>query len=176
MNQSAMIAWLVKDAEIAEAEAKALVPELSLGLRSGFGRDLPKGIQAAEEYPWRYRRRLSVLWKPIIALDKSADPKLIVCADLFGTTCRYRCYHLYAGIIPAERMRTKAMRELIGNSAVQQGHGFAKRVHDLNHVTIVVPVAPIDRFADARVRACSPPISYPRRWRKKTCEVKKRFF
>ena len=128
VDRDSLKARFVDDADIPTQEVDAMLTDLSLVPRRGFGLDLPMGTPPAEEYPWRYRRRLSVLWRPILQLGHAENPEVMVCASLFHQSARYRNYQLYAGFIPAERMLTKKMRDVIGRAADRRGHGFVSRL------------------------------------------------
>ena len=45
-------------------------------------RAVPPGFNDKDRQPWRFRRRLSLLRRPIVQLDQSEDPLLIIAPGL----------------------------------------------------------------------------------------------
>ncbi|TGS46283.1 MULTISPECIES: hypothetical protein [unclassified Mesorhizobium] len=90
-------------------------------------RDLPPGLDPKDIFPWRFRRRLSVLRRPIIQLDDQEDPELIIAPGLVGDAVQYMLGNYHRGDFPLWQLTPK-MKQWAGRSRDLQGHEFAMSV------------------------------------------------
>ena len=74
---------------ISEEAIRALIEYLTFRTRAQW-RDLPEGCDERDRFPWRFRRRLTVLRKPLLQIDDEADPTIIVAPGMVrdsGVNC-----------------------------------------------------------------------------------------
>lgn len=88
----------------------------------------PKGFSNRDWHPWRYRRRLSVVERPLIQLDDTDDPTFLVAPDLIreGLIYVFRCS--YEAAYDEERFRSRRMRKWIGTTRSVAGNDFNEAV------------------------------------------------
>lgn len=88
---------------------------------------LPPGFEARDRHPWRFRRRLSVLRRPILQIDDNDDPTLIIAPGLVREAIGYQLNAFYSGEFPAEQLTPK-MKTWKDTEADRRGSAFSKEV------------------------------------------------
>ena len=108
--------------------AESFLNQFSLTPRSRWDQ-VPKGFDIKDIYPWRFGRRLSFVVRPIIQLDESNDPLLLVppCSLLKGFA--YLFGRVYSGSVDQSFLRTPEMRNDWWGMA-NEGHQFAASVEE----------------------------------------------
>jgi hypothetical protein len=96
-------------------KAEALVNALTLPARPNW-RDVPNGYEEKDRQPWRYRRRLSVLRKPLVQFDDALDPTIMVAPGLLRDGLIYAIGNHHRGDFPQWQLMPK-MRSWRGKSA-----------------------------------------------------------
>jgi len=101
-------------------------------------RDVPDGYDGKDLFPWRFRRRLSVLRKPLIQLDDGEDPTLIVAPGILRDALVYMIGNYHRGDFPRWQLTPK-MRQWAGESRNRMGRkltlAVAKRLEELGWKT-----------------------------------------
>lgn len=87
LPRSGLLSPKVGDDSLPYEKAVALVDALILPQRTDW-HVVPEGYEDKDRQPWRYRRRLSVLRKPLIQIDDAPDPKLMIAPARPGTATR----------------------------------------------------------------------------------------
>jgi hypothetical protein len=90
-------------------------------------RDVPDGYIEKDLFPWRYRRRLSVLRKPLIQLDESDDPLMIVAPGILRDAFGYMFRNYHRGDFPRWQLSPK-MKRWAGKSRKRMGEEFSSEV------------------------------------------------
>lgn len=88
----------------------------------------PAGFSAKDWYPWRYRRRLSLLARPFIRLGNADSDSVVVAPGLVRDSVELMLIRLLSGWLPAEAFHSGAMRSWIGEITRRRGHEFEKEV------------------------------------------------
>lgn len=107
-------------------EAEALVNELTFEPRASW-RTPPAGFVGRDIFPWRFRRPLSILRKPLIRLDEASDPTLLVAPGIVEDAIRYMLGCFHRGDFHRSQLSPK-MNRWAGKSAYRRGHKFALEV------------------------------------------------
>jgi hypothetical protein len=67
-------------------------------------------------YPWRFRRRLSILRRPLIQMDSAKDPNIIFAPGLVREAFAAMVHWFHSGEIPSSQARSAAMCKWIGQA------------------------------------------------------------
>src|SRR3546814_11244252 len=86
-------------------------------------RDIPEGFDAKDIHPWRFRRRLSMLRRPLLQIDEGADPTIIVSPGMIRDGFLYIMSNLYRGDFPDQQLSPK-MRRWKARRADERGAAF----------------------------------------------------
>ena len=107
-------------------KVKTLLAALTLPRRPNW-HTVPEGFEDKDRQPWRYRRRLSLLRKPLVQLDDGADPSFLIAPGLVHTAMVYTIDNYYRGDFPQGQLKTK-MRSWRGKTTAQRGTAFNSEV------------------------------------------------
>lgn len=124
IRKSELIAAKYRDAPV--AAAAVLVEELSLKPRANW-RDVPPGFEERDLHPWRFRRRLTALRRPLIQIDDADDPMLIIAPGLMRDALGYMLRGYRRGDFPPRQLKP-LMRAFAGKAADEQGSQFTRDV------------------------------------------------
>src|SRR5258708_20284594 len=96
LPRSMLLSPIVGDASLPTETAQALLPAVTLPLRDNW-RSVPPHYDEKDRQPWRFRRRLSVLRKPLIQLDDKPDPTIMVAPGLARDSLIYALGNYHRG-------------------------------------------------------------------------------
>jgi hypothetical protein len=111
---------------IAPQAVTALVDTLTFNSRARW-RHVPLGYDEKDRHPWRFRRRLSLLRKPLLQIDDAADPTMILAPGILRDAFAYMFGTFYRGDYPLWQLRPK-MKRWAGISREQIGKEFTAEV------------------------------------------------
>lgn len=109
-------------------EAVALADRLAFRPRPGW-RVPPDGFEPKDLFTWRFRRRLSVLRRPLIQLDDKPDPRFLVAPGLLEDAVTYMLHGYHRGDFPLWQLTPK-MKVWAGRASDRRGNAFSKEVAD----------------------------------------------
>jgi hypothetical protein len=90
-------------------------------------RETPDGFEDRDRHPWRFRRQLSLLRRPLIQLDEDSDPTLIFAPGQMRDSFKYMLGNLLRGEFPQTQLSPK-MKRWAGKAADKKGHDFTLKV------------------------------------------------
>lgn len=103
-----------------------IVALLLLKYRDGW-RTVPDGYRPVDRHPWRFRRRLSVLRRPLLQVDDDDDPSVLVCPGLVREAFSYTVSNYFRGDYPDWQLGSP-MLAWRGRSRGQRGLAFNTEV------------------------------------------------
>ena len=109
-----------------EDTARRFLDQFSLSTRPRWDKP-PKGFNRKDIYPWRFGRRLSFPTRPILKIDDSDDPLLIIAPGALRKGFAYVFGGAYNGRLEQAFFRTNEMRNVWWGK-VREGHTFNAKV------------------------------------------------
>jgi hypothetical protein len=103
-----------------------LVESLILQPRQNW-RDVPPGYDERDRHPWRFRRRLSVLRKPLIQIDDKDDPTILIAPGMLRDGIGFMLSGYHRGDFPRWQLKPQ-MRQWTGRSSDRRGKEFNREV------------------------------------------------
>jgi hypothetical protein len=114
------------EAAVSPSTAGRIVENLTLAGRPQW-RIVPAGFNEKDRFPWRFRRRLSPLRRPLIQIDSTDDPTFILAPGLVREAVVYMLGNYHRGDFPTWQLKPK-MRSWAGSSRHKMGSAFAQKV------------------------------------------------
>jgi len=108
------------------AEADALLSEFALFPRTHWD-SAPTGFRDTDWYPWKFRRRLSLLSRPLVKLAQESGGGIVVSLARFGSTLTYLLNGLRYGWFPQGFAWSPEMRSYLGKMADERGEQFTQK-------------------------------------------------
>jgi hypothetical protein len=126
IQKSELLEFYGGETAMSPLAAGRIVENLTLAGRPRW-RTVPDGFNEKDRFPWRFRRRLSVLRKPLIQIDLSDDPTFILAPGLVREAVVYMLGNYHRGDYPPWQLKPK-MRSWAGRSRDSMGRAFALKV------------------------------------------------
>jgi hypothetical protein len=123
LPRSILVEMLRSAARISTEEATSTLGILSLVPRPVW-RSVGPEFTDKDWAPWRFRRRLSVLRRPLIQIDAEADPSILIAPGLLREAVFFVAGSYYSGAIPSTQARSAAMSKWIGQANNEQRTKF----------------------------------------------------
>jgi hypothetical protein len=129
LHQSALLALESDVGTLAADTAKRILEALALRSRPAW-RVVPQGFSDRDRQPWRFRRRLSLMRRPLIQLDEddTDDPRFLVAPGMVREHFMYLFSGLYRGDFPDSFVTSRSMKSWIGAENHRRGHAFNVQV------------------------------------------------
>jgi hypothetical protein len=127
MVKSALINKLAAEGLDRES-AQAFVTSMTLPIRPSW-KTIPEGYLPHDREPWRFRRRLSMMRRPLVVLDESNDPLLLITPGFLRDAFVYVLRGFREGTFPDQNYPTsREMSKWLGRVKNERGKAFNKLV------------------------------------------------
>lgn len=126
IKKSQLLRFFNAATAVSPLAARRIVENLTLACRPRW-RTVPDGFNEKDRFPWRFRRRLSVLRKPLIQIDLQDDPTFILAPGLVREAVVYMLGNYHRGDFPRWQLKPK-MKSWAGSSRNKMGSAFAQNV------------------------------------------------
>ena len=113
LPRSVLAGMLAESSGISLGEACSALGTLILAPRPEW-RTVSAEFREKDWFPWRFRRRLSVLRRPIIQIDDDEDPTLVLAPGIVGEGLHAMMRWFHRGEIPPPQVRSQEMCKWIG--------------------------------------------------------------
>lgn len=130
MLEPEMLTFLQRGCGFSSVQAESFLDRLTLPLRSAWNSDFPPRCRSEDIYPWRFRRQLSLLTRPLVQVS-NAPRGWLVSASFFERSIAYFLGNIEDAIFPERFFSSSKMRTYIGQQVNRRGHSFAEKVRDL---------------------------------------------
>jgi hypothetical protein len=129
-DEPTFLQFLEREIGIGQESARRYLDRFSLPPRRAWDKDLPRGCVANDVWPWRFRRQLSLLMRPLILLSNDPEKRWLVYPHMMERSHAYVLYGLTESAFPTEHFQSKAMLQFCGEQANRQGNRFTHDVAD----------------------------------------------
>ena len=109
--------------------ATVLLETLLLRPRGSWD-EIPDHCQDKDIRFWRYKRQLSLIRRPLVALSDDKDPVVLVAPGMLRESFVYLVGHYHMGGFPEAQLRSKEMRRYAAKLNDQKGKEFELKVRD----------------------------------------------
>ncbi len=132
MNRSGLIAYLLGTVHgLKDIEVEKCLKKISLTSRSKWDQSkkmLPVHIEPQDWYPWNFRRKLSLVSRPLVELDSSEDPLLLVSPSALRESFGYLLSNSFDAVFEERHFESRLMKKWIGGRRNQLGNEFNQMV------------------------------------------------
>lgn len=111
---------------LCEPAASSLIDALTFKPRSQW-RNTPAGFEDRDRFPWRFRRQLSCLRRPLFQLDERDDPTILIAPSAFRSAFIYTAINLLNGDFPDYQL-SPSMKAWRARTVGNRGTIFATQV------------------------------------------------
>jgi len=129
-DEPSFLSFLNAECGIDEMSAKCYLDRFSLPPRRAWNKEFPTGCADKDVWPWRFRRQLSLLMRPLVLLANEPTKRWLAYPPLIQRSNAYILNGIGEAEFPTEHFRSVEMRRFCGDQANRQGHQFAHAVAD----------------------------------------------
>jgi len=87
-----------------------ILKKLSLWPRGSWN-SVPEGFASTDTHPWRFRRQLSILRRPIFKIDNDCDPAYLISPGMLREAFYYQIRNYHDGSFPKRQLKPGKMRK-----------------------------------------------------------------
>ena len=115
LKKSECVALLSENGTLAAKIIEYIIDAFTFNIRSSW-RAIPDGFRDSDRQPWKFRRRLSVLRKPIVAISDEDDPLLLVAPGIITDALGYMIESFYLASFAERQIQSEEMKEWAGRT------------------------------------------------------------
>lgn len=123
IRRSEIVRYTSRSKLINEVVLKQVLNVLSLKPRTNWD-EVPVGFTGKDIYPWLFRRRMSLLMKPLVITENSDDPQFIISPGFLAESLIYIIDIYKRCGIEADRCNSNEMKKWVGNESDRKGRKF----------------------------------------------------
>ncbi|NJK91832.1 MAG: hypothetical protein HC904_08415 [Blastochloris sp.] len=128
MRREELISLISSQISVSHEQAGNFLEKLRIYPREAWDAGLPAGCELSDVYPWKFKRRFSLLRRPFIQIDKAENPKFLVSPLLVRQAIRYLTETSYEGEFSQEFFQTESMRRFCDHAVKRRSSSFVQRV------------------------------------------------
>jgi hypothetical protein len=123
--------FLEKECELTKSQVEIYLPRFALKPRRAWNKDLPMGVKDHDVFPWRFRRRLSLLMRPLIQVQSLPKKLWLIFPPGLKASADYLLGNLGSAAFPVEHFNTTIMQRFWGDQVNRQGRKFEHEVSEI---------------------------------------------
>jgi hypothetical protein len=127
-DEPSFMSFLKNECGLDENSSTAYLSRFSLPPRRAWDKDLPGGCKANDVWPWRFRRQLSLLMRPLVLLSDKPKKHWLVYPPLIQKSSGYILSGIAEATFPTEHFQSGAMLKFWGDQTNRQGNKFNNEV------------------------------------------------
>ncbi len=112
---------------IDEKAIHAVLESFSLANRGRF-ENIPQGFKKTDLYPWRFRRRLSLISRPLVQLDNDPSPTYMISPGLLGESITLAVSRSFEAEIQPSDVRSTEMKRWLADESSRKAHELVVEV------------------------------------------------
>lgn len=128
LRRSEFIALVAQELEIETSHLERFVSSFRIYPRASWDAELPQACEPRDVFPWLFKRRFSLVRRPIIEVSRDADPRMIVSPVMVRESLRHTVSTAHSGDFPLGYFATQQMREFHQHAVDRRSRRF---VNDL---------------------------------------------
>lgn len=128
MKQSEFFSVIAESSTLDVNSIRTITQALLYAPRAAW-KAIPEGLVDADRQPWRYRRRLSVLRKPIVQVTEGDDPELLIAPSLVRDALAYSVANYHSADFADGQIVSSEMRRWVGRARASR-EKFNREVAD----------------------------------------------
>ncbi|QYY34649.1 hypothetical protein [Ruficoccus sp. ZRK36] len=130
VKEREMLKILQEGCEFSTSEAEAFLVRLTLPIRPAWDENLPPNCKKEDVYPWRFRRHLSLLARPLVQV--AISPRTwVISAPFIEKSLSYLLGNIESANFPERFFSSANMRSYLGHEVNRRGHDFAERIRNI---------------------------------------------
>ena len=115
VRRSDLLTLLSECAQLPAEDVAATVDRLTLPVRNHWN-ETPTGFKEKDWHPWRFRRRLSLLRRPFIAIENTEDPFIVVAPAIVREALYILLRSHHTGETPDWQVSSRLMLKWLGDT------------------------------------------------------------
>lgn len=104
-----------------------IADSLTIRPRSSW-REVPEGFVEKDLWPWRFRRQLTLVRRPLVQLDAGPNPEFVIVPGLVRDAVSHTVCGYHDGSFSHVQLVSDEMRSWFGTVAQERGHAFCDDV------------------------------------------------
>ena len=122
-----LVERLVEITKLDQSVVKACLTQFMLSPRAKWNA-APEGFQDSSWQPWRFRRQLSLVSRPIVQLDTSSDPVIALAPAMVAHHIATYVSNILYARFDQSMFKSSAMKRYVGEVTGRDGEAFNERV------------------------------------------------
>ena len=110
LQESEIMKLCKKIDSLSSQTVSQIFTQISLWPRNNW-KEIPAGFSTTDIHPWKFRRQLSILRRPLFKLDDSDDPTYLVSPGMLREAFYYQMRNYHDGSFPKRQLKPGKMRK-----------------------------------------------------------------
>lgn len=131
IRRSELRDFLAKALSIAPQDIEPALQSLRIYPRGGWDKELPVECDYRDVLPWRFKRRFSLLRRPLIEITREADPLMVVSPVLVRDALSYLVENTYRGEFPPQFFASRVAHQYYEVAIKRRSRAFVQKTAEV---------------------------------------------